>query len=199
MALARLWQFQPVLLPETVKELETKSDTEVANHLKNCKFNSQALKVHVTSMDDAVSQPVAVYYGGSQGGCQAVDDMHQSLHILDVCKACILENRELACTFKCTSCWDEKRVCQECAVVGLKEWHPASRPCFPCHNKKVEYKKLLQLRWCTDCESKQKAFLERLSARFPDTSQLPMPDPPPASNRFGLLYFGTGFLLITAL
>ena len=39
-------------------------------------------------------------------------------------------------------------------------------------------KRLLQLGWCTVCESKQKAFLERLSARFPDTFQLSMPDPP---------------------
>lgn len=31
---------------------------------------------------------------------------------------------------------------------------------------------------CTDCESKQKAFLERLSSRFPYSFQLPMPDPP---------------------
>lgn len=138
-----------MLLTETVKELVTKSDAEVANYLNKCKFNSQALEDHVSSMDDAVSQPVAVYYGGSQGGCQAVDDMHQSLHILDVCKACILENRELTCTFKCNSCWDGKRVYPECAAVGLKEWHPGSRPCLPCHNKKVECKRLLQLGWCT--------------------------------------------------
>lgn len=70
-----------VLLPETVKPLLTKSDEEVANCLKNCKFNIQALEVHVTSIDDTVSQPVAVYHCGSQGGCQANDDLHQSLHI----------------------------------------------------------------------------------------------------------------------
>ena len=111
----------PVLLPETVEELVSKPDLEVANHLKKCKFNSQALEVHVTSMDDTVSQPVAVYYGGSQGGCQAVDDLHRSLHILDVCKACILENRQLECTYKCANCWDGKRVCRECAALGLEE------------------------------------------------------------------------------
>ena len=131
----------PVLLRIMVKELVSKSDEEIANHLKTVRLNSQALEVHVTSKDDAVSQPVAVYYGGLQGGCQAGDEMHQSFHILSVCKACILENRELECTFKCTSCWDGKRVYRECAAVGLKEWHPVSRPCLPCHNKKVECKK----------------------------------------------------------
>ena len=30
-------------------------------------------------MDDAVSQPVAVYCGGSQGGCQAADDCFKAL------------------------------------------------------------------------------------------------------------------------
>ena len=181
----------PVLLPETVKELVGKSDLEVANHFKKCKFNSQALEVHVTSMDDTVSQPVAVYYGGSQGGYQAVDDLHRSLHTLGVCKACILENRQLECTYKCANCWDVKRVCRECAALGLEEWHPAARPCLPCHNYKLECKKLLQLGWCTDCESKQKAFLERLHSRFPDTFQLPMPDPPHniKSVRFAIFWY----------
>ena len=132
----------PVLWPETVKELVTKSDADIAEHLKNCKFNSQPLEVHVTSMDDAVSQPVAVYYGGSQGGCQAVDDLHKSLHVLDTCKACI-ENQENECTYKCTTCWEEKRVCQECAAIGYKEWHPAARPCFTCQTNKAKCKKLL--------------------------------------------------------
>lgn len=46
---------RPVLLPETSEELVTKSEAEGANHFKNCKFNDEALEVHVTSMDDAVS------------------------------------------------------------------------------------------------------------------------------------------------
>ena len=46
---------RPVLLPETSEELVTKSEAEGAYHFKNCKFNDEALEVHVTSMDDAVS------------------------------------------------------------------------------------------------------------------------------------------------
>ena len=38
--------------------------------------------------------------------------------------------------------------------------------------------RLLQFGWCTDCESKRKAFLERLAQRYPKEYQLPMPDPP---------------------
>ena len=56
----------PVMLPDKVKELSSKSDAEIATSLKTCKFNTQAIKVHLTLMDDKVSRPVAVFYGGTQ-------------------------------------------------------------------------------------------------------------------------------------
>lgn len=66
----------PVMLPEKVRELSTKSDSETCTYLKRCKFNTQALEVHLTSMDDRVSRPVSLFYGGSQGGWQVVQKLH---------------------------------------------------------------------------------------------------------------------------
>lgn len=38
--------------------------------------------------------------------------------------------------------------------------------------------RLVRLGWSSDCEWKQKAFLERLALRYPEVIQLSMPDPP---------------------
>ena len=46
------------------------------------------------------------------------------------------------------------------------------------YNSKKTCQRLLQFGWCTDCESKQKAFIERLAQRYPEEYQLPIPDPP---------------------
>ena len=167
----------PVMLTEKVKELSSKSEAEIATSLKTCKFNTQALEVHLTSMDDKVSRPVAVFYGGTQGGWQVVEDLHQRLSVIEVCESCLLEKQIEECSYKCAHCWNSKAVCEECRQAGFKEWHPAARPCSSCHERKQDCFRLLQLGWCSDCESRQKAFMERLFSLYPETFQFPMPDP----------------------
>ena len=156
-----------------------KSDADIASHLRNCKFNSQAQDFHVTSLDDVVSQPVAVYYNTFQGGWQTVTELHSKLcKIIDTCESCIIENQVDACNFQCQSCWEGKSVCGNCSSLGLLEWHPATRPCLHCYNANKVCARLVQLGWSSDCELKQKAFIERLTLRFPEVIQPPMPDPP---------------------
>ena len=41
-----------VMTVEMIKELSTKNEKEIVSHLKNCKFNTQALEVYVTLIDD---------------------------------------------------------------------------------------------------------------------------------------------------
>ena len=161
----------PVMLPEKVKELSSKSEAEIATSLKTCKFNTQALEVHLTLMDDKVSRPVAVFYGGTQGGWQVLEDLHQRLSVIDVCESCLLEKQIEECSYKCAHCWNSKAVCEECRQAGFKEWHPAARPCSSCHERKQDCLRLLQLGWCSDCESRQKrswkgslAFTQRPSS-----------------------------------
>ena len=98
----------PVMLPEKVRELLAKSDTETSIYLKTCKFNTQALEVHLSSMDDQVSRPVAVFYGGSQSGWQVVQEFHKSLSVIDVCEACHLEKRIDECSYRCQDCWSSR-------------------------------------------------------------------------------------------
>ena len=112
-----------VMTVEMIKELSTKNEKEIVSHLKNCKLNTQALEVHVTSIDDKVSQPVAVFYGGTQGGWQTVNNFHEQLgHVLNMCKSCLESNCE-NCNFRCNDCWQEKSLCSTC-----NEWHSAARP-----------------------------------------------------------------------
>ena len=94
-----------------------------------------------------------------------------------MCKSFLESNCE-NCNFHCNDCWQEKSLCTTWKEAGIREWHPAARPCTQCHNSKKTCQRLLQFGWCTDCESKQKAFLERLAQRYPEEYQLSMPDPP---------------------
>ena len=133
------------MMSEEVKELLGKSDTEITTYLKTCKFKTQALGVHLTSMDDRVSRPAAVFYGGSHGGWQVVEELHQRLRVIDVCEGCLLEKKVNDCSYKCHDCWSSKRLCLKCLKAGFKEWHPAARPCTDCHEKKQTCFRLLQL------------------------------------------------------
>lgn len=168
----------PVMLADEVKELLVKSDTEVLVHLESRKFNTQALEVHLTSMDDKVSRTLAVFYGVSQGGWQVVQDLHEKLGVINVCESCLLSQRTDECSYKCEDCWINKRVCDACLNAGFKEWHPTARPCPTCCEKDQICFRMLQLGWCSDCESRQKAFMERLFGLYPETFQFPMLDPP---------------------
>ena len=51
----------PVLTIDKVMELKSMSEGLVSQFLKDSKFRTQALEVHLTSMDDTVSKPVAVF------------------------------------------------------------------------------------------------------------------------------------------
>ena len=118
-----------VMTVEMIKELSTKNGKEIVSQLKNCKLNTQALEVHVTSIDDRISQPVAVFYGGTQGGWQTVNNLQEQLgHVLNMCKSCLESNCE-SCNFRCNDCWQEKSLCPTCKEAGFREWHPVARPC----------------------------------------------------------------------
>ena len=64
----------PILTIDKVMELKSLVKVKifvkilVSQFLKDSKFRTQALEVHLTSMDDKVSKPVAVFYCDSAGG-----------------------------------------------------------------------------------------------------------------------------------
>ena len=72
----------------------------------------------------------------------------------------------------------KRTVCDECRGRGLTEWHPFARPYHFCRKKDGNIAfSILQISWCSECESKQKAFMERLNERYPNVYALPLPDP----------------------
>ena len=50
-----------VLWLDEIQDLTMKIESEIVSHLRTCQFNSQALEIHVTSIDDKVSHSVAVF------------------------------------------------------------------------------------------------------------------------------------------
>lgn len=166
----------PLLSLEQVKELQKMTYPDLREHLKTLQFNTQALEVHLTSLDDKVSRPVAVFYGVSQGGWQVVQSLYERLQVINMCEACL--GRSTDCSYKCDVCWTNKQLCETCRNLGHREWHPMARPCLACLTKNITCYRVLQLGWSSDCESRQKAFMERLFSRYPNTLQFPMPDPP---------------------
>lgn len=80
-----------------------------------------------------MSKPIAVFYGGSQGGWQVVEELHDKLNTVSVSEACFNNQLTSECNYRCDQCWSDKRVCKKCLEAGFEEWHPAARPCLMCH------------------------------------------------------------------
>ena len=76
------------------------------------------------------------------------------------------------CNYICETCTSERRVCETCTDLGYREWHDLVRPCSQCLEEKKDCIRLCQLGWASDCESKQKAYMERMNEHhqhaFPD-------------------------------
>ena len=169
----------PVLTIDKVMELKSMSEGLVSQFLKDSKFRTQALEVHLTSMDDTVSKPVAVFYCDSAGGWEFVSEINRQVQrVIEKCEECLKKGTEGSCVYKCEQCFRNKCLCEECKTKGHKEWNPIARPCEKCHQNNEVCYRLLPFGWSSDCESRQKAFMERLSGSFPETYQLPIPDPP---------------------
>ena len=116
-------------------ELKSLSEDLVSQFLKDSKFRTQALEVHLTSMDDKVSKPVAVFYcGDSAGGWEFVSEINREVQrVIEKCEGCLKKGTEGSCVYKCEQCFQNKCLCEECKTKGHKEWNPIARPCEQCH------------------------------------------------------------------
>lgn len=159
-----------------VREMLRKPEEDVLSFLKETSFNTQDTEVHLTTMDDKIgSFPVAVFFGVTTGGWGSVKRLYENVNTsIDKCQKCLEEDN--TCDFLCQLCWNGKRVCAGCQEVGYLEWHPLMRPCTNCVQKDTKCQRLLQLGWSSDCESKQKAFMERVKDLYPIRFQQPFPD-----------------------
>ena len=112
----------PVLTIDKVMELKSMSEGLVSQFLKDSKFRTQALEVHLTSMDDTVSKPVAVFYCDSAGGWEFVSEINRQVQrVIEKCEECLKKGTEGSCVYKCEQCFRNKCLCEECKIKGHKE------------------------------------------------------------------------------
>ena len=106
--------------------------------------------------------------------CQTDEDGSSMLSIVTSLVFILIETVRLCAD----TCLEKRIVCDEFRGRGLTEWHPIARPCHFCRKKEEHCIKMVQTGWCSNCESRQKAFLKRLNGRNPNFCTLPLPDPP---------------------
>ena len=167
-----------------------KPEDEIISFMKESTFANQAVELHATCLDDSVFAPVGVFYKDSRGGWKSVHEMHENInHVLDKCEQCLTTATD--CNYICETCTSERRVCETCKNLGYREWHDMVRPCSRCLEEKKDCIRLCQLGWASDCESKQKAYMERMNELLPKHHQHAFPDAPHniKSVRSGLFWY----------
>ena len=163
---------------EDVIAVSPQEDAEILTFLKERQFVTQAREVRVASLDNRVDFPIGVFYCGNKGGAQYIEQLHHKIpDVAQRCSSCLKPGVE--CTFHCKECFGEKFVCDSCASSSYTEWHPFLRPCSLCMREDKVCTRLFLLVWTTDCDPKQKSFMNSMladRAKYP--YQVPIPDCP---------------------
>ncbi|EDO46508.1 predicted protein [Nematostella vectensis] len=152
------------------------SSEEIMAFLDKQPFVVQAKEVRISSMDDQVNFPVGVFYCGSKSGASHIKDMFSKvLGSTEQCLMCLQNDKR--CTFLCEACYNDKDVCDQCSEKGYTDWHPLLCPCEVCIADNSLCIRLVPLVWCTDCDPKQKSFMNTmLNERSNYPYQVPIPD-----------------------
>ena len=132
----------------------------------------------MASLDGKVDFPVGIYYGSNKGGARYIEELNEDIsRTAQKCSSCL--DSGVDCQFFCSECFGGKSVCEACSVVGNTRWHPLLRPCQCCASNSRKCKRLTQICWSTDCDAKQKAFMN-IMLRSPEKYpyQSPIPDCP---------------------
>ena len=82
------------------------------------------------------------------------------------------------------NCFSEKIVCNLCSTSGYTDWHSLLRPYSQCLRENIVCTRLLPLVWSTDCDPKQKTFMNTMLAdreKYP--YRVPIPDCPTTSSQ----------------
>lgn len=85
-----------------------------------------------------------------------------------------------ACQSQCdcvrADCIFAEKVCERCEALGITDWDPAFRPCFPCIQAGIECLHCAVLLWSSDCEKVNKSAMtiletKRKEGQLPDRVQ----------------------------
>lgn len=119
-----------------------------------------------------------MFYGGSKGGAKSIEHLYDKiLCSTERCLKCLKRDEE--CTFHCKVCYNEKTVCHPCKALGYTDWHPLLRACETCLRNEYVCTRLLPLVWTSDCDPKQKSFMNTmLSDKEKYPYHVPIPDCP---------------------
>ena len=132
----------------------------------------------MASLDNKVDFPIGVFYCGNKGGAHYIEELYRK--IMDVAQRCSgCQETDTECKFHCDNCFSEKMVYNLCSTSGYTDWHPLLRPCSQCLRENIVCTRLLPLVWSTDCDPKQKTFMNTMLAdreKYP--YQVPIPDCP---------------------
>ena len=163
---------------EDVTKISVSSSEDIIAFLQTRQFVTQAREVRMASLDNKVDFPIGVFYCGNKGGAHYIEELCRK--IMDVAQRCYgcLET-DTDCKFHCDNCFSEEMVCNLCSTSGYTDWHPLLRPCSQCLRENIVCTRLLPLVWSTDCDPKQKTFMNTMLAdreKYP--YQLPNPDCP---------------------
>ena len=146
---------------EDVTKISVSSSEDIIAFLQTRQFVTQAREVRMASLDNKVDFPIGVFYCGNKGGAHYIEELCRK--IMDVaqrCSGCLETDTD--CKFHCDNCFSEKMVCNLCSTSGYTDWHPLLRPCSQCLRENIVCTRLLPLVWSTDCDPKQKTFMNTM-------------------------------------
>ena len=98
---------------EDITELCESHNEDILTFLQTHQFVTQAREVRVASLDDKVNFPIGVFYCGSKGGANYIEELyHKILGVAQRCSSCLQSDVE--CIFHCDDCYAKKL----CAIIA---------------------------------------------------------------------------------
>lgn len=138
---------------------------------------TEAIVSSLTSLDNFCSLPVAVDYTTQSGktGQAMADLFREHIKTLQSCESCqrraphkrhIISSHETNCNSFCEDCYESKRVCDECKLLGQVSYLPSLRFCDGCREKNTVCFRRVVAIVCSDCESGNKSAFETIKEKL---------------------------------
>ena len=138
---------------------------------------TEALVSSLTSLDNFCSLPVAVDYTPQTGktGPHMADIFQEHIKTLQACVSCqkktpgkrhITTSHDSMCSSFCEECYESKKVCNTCTLLGQVSHVPSLRFCNYCQSINTVCFRRVVMVVCSDCESGNKSAFEALQEKL---------------------------------
>lgn len=163
---------------EALSAVSSQEDAEILSLLKERQFAPQALEVRVASLDNKVGFPIGVFYIGTKEEHTSLNNC-TTRYLTWHSDALAVWRQIWTVRFIAKNASVRSSFFDSCAKSGYTEWHPLLRPCGFCMREDKVCTRLFLLVWVTDCDPKQKSFMNSMLAdRVKYPHQVPIPDCP---------------------